>query len=83
MSEMQTHSHDSKWGMVVWCGTLAEFSDCHLLRQWWSAVLLAISEEQLLGVLHGVLQYGVDGERWVELNHIDGFKEGMETVGDE
>ena len=81
MSEMQSHTHDTKWGMVEWCGTLAEFSDCELLKEWWSAVLLAISKEQVLGVLHGVLQYGVEGENWVEVNHVQGFIEGMETGG--
>lgn len=83
MSEMQSHSHDSKWGMVLWCGTLAEFSDGDLLRSWWSAVLLAISEVHLLGVLHGVLQYGIEGQPWVEINHAQGFIEGMKTVGDD
>ena len=64
-------------------GTLAEFSDGDLLRSWWSGVLVAISEVQLLGVLHGVLQYGIDGQPWVEINHAQGCIEGMETVGDE
>ena len=79
LQEMQSHSHDSKWGVVVWCGTLAEFEDGALLRGWWSAVLLAISEEDCLGVAHGVLQYGVDGESWVEVNHIQGFKDAIEA----
>lgn len=83
IAERRSHSHDSKWGYCIWLGTLSEFSDVEALQSWWWDLRLAISETQYLGIVQGVLQYGVDGQPWVTIDHFGGLTEGMETVGDE
>jgi len=90
LNNMQSHPHESLCGMVVWCGTLVDFAHTEQLLDWWSDVVLAIGDERNLGVAHGALQYGVDGQPWITVDHIAAIKrglpldeEGAETLGDD